>query len=177
MVLYSKRNIIELLYCKYWRSLPREKKKQTPCTNIHRNYKKKCCQQYVNLPFAESFVAVCPKTDHWQTDKTKTVTIICWDFVSFFDVVLVFLLIDLFIFCCYFTSNAARYFIPLVFCAVNKRKKQQQIFGIYQNQLDQIAAFFLSIYRYPCVAFTYSQYTKSTHKWTNNNSNNNKWKK
>lgn len=55
----------------------------------------------VNLPLGVSTAGLWPKTDHWQTDKTRTVTTMCWVFIFFF---LLLLLLYLFLIGIFFSS-------------------------------------------------------------------------
>lgn len=139
---------------------------------IHWNDDEKKYVYNVNLPLGVSPAGLWPKTDHWQTDKTRTVTTMCWVFIFFF---LLLLLLYLFLIGIFFFFNCsllgtARYFISSVFCAVSQKKncvwerereRENQSFKICQNQLNQFA-FFLSIGIRVCRIYIFSVH-KGTH--------------
>lgn len=125
---------------KYWRSLPKRALIHSlthTCSHVYwtsaETTKKKIMSRIWNLPIGAA--GLWPKTDHWQTDKTRTVTTMCWVFMFLIFCFWLLLLPLLMLICCcsYFLSVYSFcccwlwrtvFLFRQYFCAVSFQKKE-----------------------------------------------------
>lgn len=116
------------VFYKYWRSLPKKYIYTHIRTQLYISTEMliKILVYNVNLPLKDFAAEIWPKTDHWQTDRTRTVTTMCWVFIFSFCCCCCFCCYTYFLSVFFLLFSVRFYFVSILRCKVKMKKKNER---------------------------------------------------